>query len=106
MFWIAFAIGASVLWLFAQDQFNHPSWDTGNRLTRILKVPDLRGDRVRKRALFVYFLLLIGVYAVFVFFGSAIVAAAGVGVNNPDKLAGGAAAPTLTLPGPAVPFAV
>ena len=106
MFWLAFAIGAGVLWLFAQDQFNHPSWKDDDRLTRILSVPHLRGDRVRKRALFVYFVLLLLVYAIFVFFGGAIVAALDAGVASPQSMAGGAAAQPLALPGPAVPFAV
>lgn len=64
-FWVAFAIGAGVLWLFAREQFEHPSWKDHARLTRVLSVSDLRGPRVRKRALSVYFLLLLIVYAVF-----------------------------------------
>ena len=106
MFWIAFAIGAGVLWLFAQDQFNHPSWTDNDRLTRILSVPHLRGDRVRKRALSVYFVLLLLVYAIFVFFGGAIVAGFEIGVGSATNAAGGGAAQPLALPGAAVPFAV
>ena len=107
MFWIAFAIGAGVLWLFAQDQFNHPSWKDDDRLTRILSVPHLRGDRVRKRALFVYFVLLLAAST-----RSSCSSAARSsrrwtsGVASPQSMAGGAAAQPLALPGPAVPFAV
>lgn len=103
-FWLAFAFGAGVLWLFASDQFNHPSWTNDERLTRILSVPDLRGARVRRRALFVYLLLLFVVYTVFVFFAGVIVLAADEGLSA--STAGGGAAKPLALPGPSVPFAV
>ena len=105
-FWVAFAAGAGVLWLFARDQFNHPSWNDDHRLTRILSVPDLRGERVRKRALAVYLLLLLCVYAVFVFLLSVGVVAFGEGSASPDAVAGGATAAQLVLPGASVPLAV
>ena len=105
-FWIAFAFGAGVLWLFARDQFNHPSWNDDHRLTRILSVPHLRGDRVRKRALFVYLLLLFFVYTAFVFFCGVIVLAAEKGLVSPEHVGGGDLAKPLGMPGPSVPFAV
>lgn len=105
-FWLAFAAGVVVLWLFARDQFNHPSWNDDHRLTRILSVPHLRGERVRQRALAVYLLLLLCVYAVFVFLLSVGVVAFGEASASPDAVAGGATAAQLVLPGASVPLAV
>jgi hypothetical protein len=105
-FWFAFAAGAVVLWLFARDQFNHPSWNDDRRLTRILSVPHLRGERVRKRALAVYLLLLLCVYAVFVFLLSVGVVAFDQASASPDAVAGGATVAQLVLPGASVPLAV
>ena len=61
---------------------------------------------MRKRALSVYFVLLLLVYAIFVFFGGAIVAGFEIGVGSATNAAGGGAAQPLALPGAAVPFAV
>jgi hypothetical protein len=105
-FWAASAVGLVVLWLFARDQFNYPSWSSDSRLTRILSVPDLRGNRVRRRALLVYALLLTVVYAALVFLVSS-------GVLGLESIAG-SGEPDLQaaegsgrgLPEPWVPLAV
>lgn len=104
-FWLAFFFGVIVLWLFAREQFNQPSWTYDGRLTRILSVPHLRGDKVRKRALLVYVMLLIIVYAVFVFLAGAIVIAAENGVGAAVQ-AGDASALALGLPSATVPLSV
>ena len=106
-FWVAYGVGVLVLWLFARDQFNHPSWKDEHRLTRILTVPNLRGERVRKRALVVYLLLLVCMYTVFVFLVSMGVVAWGDAPPSPDTVAGGVGpAADLKLPGPSVPLTV
>ena len=104
-FWLAFFFGVIVLWLFAREQFNQPSWTHDGRLTRILSVPHLRGDRVRKRALLVYVMLLIIVYAVFVFLAGAIVIATENGIG-PAVQAVDTAALAVGLPSAAVPLSV
>ena len=123
-FWAACAVGFVVILLFAKDQFNRPSWDpehTESHLTRILSVPELRGDRVRRRALLVYTLLMSVVYAISIVLLST--GALGIesfqgGDQSPDKQAGadpklepkpdqeGASSEAPRLPDPWVPLAV
>ncbi len=64
-FWIAFAAGLAVLWVFAGDQFNRRSWAEEERLGRILTAlnpNDLRGVRAKRRAFTVYLVLITLLY--------------------------------------------